>query len=102
MSDSFKNWLLTEIRDVLMRPATSPPLLLWCDPYHEWLDLLRASAASGEFELWAPQSNRELEHELLIRDRFFSTERAPRVVWLGCDRHDITWFKPYELEAEEI
>lgn len=102
MSDSFKKWLLTEIRDVLLRPATSPPFLLWCDPHHEWLDLLRASAASDDFELWAPKSNSETEHELIIRDRFFSTERAPRVVWLGCDRHDITWFKPFELEAEEV
>lgn len=102
MSDSFKNWLLTEIREVLVRPAVPPPLLLWCDPHHEWLDLLRTSAASDGFELWAPQNSGETEHELVIRDRFYSTERAARVVWLGCDPHDITWFKPFELEAEEI
>ena len=102
MSDSFKIWLLTEIREVLARSAAPPPLLLWCDPHQEWLELLRAGAASDGFELWAPQNNGETEHELIIRDRFFSTARTARVVWLGCDRHDITWFKPFELEAEEV
>ncbi len=37
-----------------------------------------------------------------MRDRFYSSERAPRVVWLPCARDSISWFKPFELEAEEV
>jgi hypothetical protein len=36
--------------------APVPPLLLWCDPEGEWLELLHAVAASASFELWAIKS----------------------------------------------
>ncbi len=102
MSSSFQSWLTTQVRDVLGRQATPPPFLLWCDPDRSWLDLLRAAAKASGFELWAPPAGQELIHELLVRDRFYATPRAPRVVWLPCARDAITWFKPFELEADDV
>ena len=95
---NLRNWLVREIRDVLDRKTAVPPLLLWLDPDSQWLDLLRAAAKTGGFDLWADPA----QHELLVRDRFCRTPRAPRVVWLPCMREDITWFKPFELEAEAV
>ena len=95
---NLRSWLVREIRDVLDRKTVSPPLLLWLDPDSQWLDLLRAAAKTGGFDLWADPA----QHELLVRDRFCRTPRAPRVVWLPCKREDITWFKPFELEAEAV
>jgi len=94
---SFRDWLLSQVRAVLDRPA-SPPLLLWCDPNREWLGLLRAAASAGGFELWADPD----EHELLLRDRFYDTPRAPRLVWLPRAREEITWFTVFALQAEAI
>jgi hypothetical protein len=28
--------------------------------------------------------------------------RAARIVWLPCAREEISWFKPFELEAEAV
>jgi hypothetical protein len=100
--DSFLSWLLGEIQHVLDCKLSPPPLLLWCDPNREWLDLLRADAESDGFELWAPHAGNMQVHELLVRDRFYSADRAPRVVWLPSPRDEITWFKPFELEAEAV
>lgn len=100
--DSFQNWLCLAVRDVLGHPSAPPPLLLWCDPDRSWLDLLRQAAEVDGFELWAPLSGEEASHELIVRDRFYSTPRAPRVVWLPCARDAISWFKPFELESEEV
>src|SRR5438105_2652412 len=102
MSDSFQTWLCREIRDVLDHRSTTPPLLVWCDPDRAWLDLLAASAEADGFELWRPQAGPDEFYELLVRDRFHSTPRAARVVWLPCARVDITWFKVFELEAEAV
>ncbi len=99
--DSFRNWLCRSIGEVLSHHGASPPLLVWCDPDRAWLDLLRAAAAAGGFELWAPEGDEDW-HELVVRERFHSTRRAPRLVWLPCARDGITWFKPFELEAEEV
>ena len=86
-----------------MLDRTGPPsLLLWCDPYREWLDLLRAASEADGFELWAPPAGSGDSHELLLRDRFHGTPRAARVVWLPCARDEITWFKPFELEADAV
>jgi hypothetical protein len=99
--DSFQDWLCLSVREVLGHHSAQPPLLLWCDPDRAWLDLLREAASANGFELWAPEGTQD-SHELLVRDRFYSTPRAPRVVWLPCRRDAITWFKPFELEAEEV
>jgi hypothetical protein len=95
---NLRSWLVREIRGVLDRKTGAPPLLLWLDPDSQWLDLLRAAAKTDGFDLWADPA----QHELLVRDRFCRTPRAPRVVWLPCKREDITWFKPFELEAEAV
>lgn len=102
MNDSFQSWLVRRIRDVLDRKDGSRPLFLWCDPDRSWLDLVREAATADGFDLWAPTIGAAETHELLVRDRFHSTQRVPRVVWLPCARDSITWFKPFELEAEEI
>ncbi len=101
-ADSFRDWLVKEIRGVLGQTTTPPPLLLWCDPDGEWLDLLRAAAAFAGFELWAPEKDKVAEHELLLRDRFYREERRARVVWLPRARADITWFKVFELHADQV
>jgi hypothetical protein len=95
---SFHQWLVSEIDAVLGRQTSPPPLLLWCDPYCQWLELLRTSANETGFELWADPD----QHELIVRERFNSELQAARVVWLPCSRDDISWFKVFELEAEEI
>ena len=63
---------------------------------------MREAGTSGGFELWAPESFSQAEHELLVRDRFFNNKRVPRVVWLPVARDDISWFKVFELEAQEV
>ncbi len=99
---SFRDWLCLAIREVLSHQSPAPPLLLWCDPDRSWLELLREASMADGFELWVPPAGQEASHELLIRDRFHSSPRAPRVVWLPCSRDAISWFKPFELEAEEV
>ncbi len=101
-NDSLLAWLIGEVREIVDRQTAPPPLLLWCDPHREWLDLLRVAAKKDKFELWAPAAGAADEHEMVIRDRFFNSPRAARVVWLPCSRDDITWFKPFELEAEYV
>lgn len=100
--NSFQDWLCRAIRGVLGYQSPTPPLLLWCDPDRSWLELLREASMADGFELWVPPAGEEAQHELLIRDRFHSSPRAPRVVWLPCSRDAISWFKPFELEAEEV
>ena len=102
MNTSFQSWLTLQVREVLGRKSAPPPLLIWCDPDRSWLDLLREAANADGFDLWAPLAGQEDSHELLVRDRFFSSPRDPRVVWLPCARDSISWFKPFELEAEEV
>lgn len=99
---SFRDWLCNAIREVLGHPSPTPPLLVWCDPDRSWLDLLREAARADGFDLWAPPPGETDTHELLMRDRFYSSPRGPRVVWLPCAREAISWFKPFELEAEEV
>ncbi|MBW3538714.1 MAG: PglZ domain-containing protein [Planctomycetes bacterium] len=101
-STTFRSWLCATIGEVLGRQSAPPPLLVWCDPDREWLELLRMAAEANAFELWAPASCHEAEHELIVRDRFYRTPPAPRVVWLPVAREGITWFKPFELQAEEV
>ena len=102
MTDSFRDWLCREIRSVLGKQNSRPPFIVWCDPDHAWLDLLHECSQVQGIELWAPPSVREEMHELLVRDRFYSTPRAARIVWLPCSRDAISWFKAFELEADWV
>jgi len=101
-SRSFREWMVHEIENVLGQQTSPPPFLIWCDPHDEWRALLRDAGASSGFELWAPKSFIEADHELLVRDRFFSNERKPRVVWLPVARDEISWFKVFELDAQMV
>jgi hypothetical protein len=101
-NSSFRDWLCREIREVLSRQNGIPPLMIWCDPDGSWLDLLRECAQADGFNLLAPVDGHEGDHELIVRDRFYTAERSPCIVWLPCDRDSISWFKPFELEAEEV
>lgn len=96
--DSLHSWLREQVAAVLTKEAPATALLLWCDPDREWLEMLRALSDEDGFDLWADPG----EHELAIRDRFYSTERRPRVVWLPTKRQDISWFKVFELQAASI
>ena len=99
---SLQSWLIREIREVLDRSGAIPPLFVWCDPHREWLDLLRVASQADGFELWAPPAGSTEEHELLVRDRLQNPIRTARVVWLPGAPDEITWFKPFELEAEAV
>lgn len=94
--DSFRSWLRQEINQVLERKKSPPPFIVWCDPEHVWQDILKTTA-DGAFELWA-----EEEHELLLRHRFHRTSRSPRVIYLPVSRENITYFKVFEIQAEEV
>jgi hypothetical protein len=102
MTDAFQHWVVREIREVLGDHPSPPPLLVWCDPDRSWLALVREAAKADGIELWAPLVGQEDPYELVVRDQFFSSPRAPRVVWLPCARGSITCFTPFELEAEEV
>lgn len=97
-ADSLHNWLREQVAAVLAREAESAPLMIWCDPDREWLEMLRVMSDEDGFELWADPE----EHELAIRDRFYSAEPRPRVVWLPRRREDISWFKVFELQAASV
>ncbi len=47
MDSNFRSWLIGEVREILDRKTTVPPLLLWLDPDQQWLDLLRSAAEAG-------------------------------------------------------
>ena len=96
-SDSLRSWIRHVIRQVLKRKSTRPPLLIWCDPERVWRDLLVAAAEGEDFELWADE-----QHELLLRERFYKEVPTSRVVWIPKSREDITYFKVFELQAEEV
>jgi hypothetical protein len=96
---SFGNWLRSSIQLVLEHPAqvASPPLLIWCDPERAWRGRLQAAAKDSAFDLWADE-----DHELELRERFYSAPAAPRVVWLPTSRERMTYFKAFELASAEV
>lgn len=55
-----------------------------------------------DFELWAPESYDDPEHELLVRERFFTSERLRRIIWIPVSRDEISWIKIFELEAQAV
>jgi len=93
--NSFHIWLSSKIQAVFKRPDA---WILWCDPRQEWLDLLKKSAESDGFELWADPD----EHELTLRNRFANEPRKSRIVWLPRSEEEITWFRVFEPEANLI
>lgn len=94
--DSLRVWLRQEITQVLERKKSPPPFIVWCDPEHIWKEILK-KAAEDTFELWADE-----EHELILRHRFIQTTRSPRVIYLPVSREKITYFKVFEIQAEEV
>ena len=102
MSDTFRDYLVAQIKSRLGRKTQPAPFLVFCDPDQEWLELLRMAAEHAGFELWAPEPGQTPPHELLLRDRFYREPRTPRVVWLRAARADITWFKVFELQADHV
>lgn len=102
MSDTFRDYLVAQIKSHLGRKTQPAPFLVFCDPDQEWLELLRMAAEHAGFELWAPELGQNAPHELLLRDRFYREPRTPRVVWLRAARADITWFKVFELQADHV
>lgn len=95
---SFRNWMMKRIQDVLCRNESERPFLVWCDPEGEWLELLRTISSSADFELWADPN----EHELILRDRFYGSQAAPRLIWLPVARDNIGYFKAFELQAAAV
>ena len=95
--DSLRTWLREQISAVLNRKGAEPPFIIWCDPERVWKDLLLAVAEGGSFEVWADDT-----HEILVRDRFHTAPRAPRVIWLPVSREDIGYMKVFELQAAEV
>ncbi len=96
-SNSFSNWLRQQILQNLNKNTSPPPFIIWCDPYRVWKDLLQTVANEGGFELWADET-----HELILREKFYKFPRSPRVVWLPVSRGEITYFKVFESQAEEV
>lgn len=94
--DSFRSWLRQKITRVLERKRRPLPFIVWCDPKHIWKEILE-KAAEDTFELWADE-----EHELILRHRFYQTPRSPRVIYLPVSREKITYFKVFEIQAEEV
>lgn len=96
-SNSFHNWLRQEIHQTLNKKTSPPPFIIWCDPWRVWKDLLQEVANDGAFELWAEET-----HELILREKFYKSPRSPRVVWLPVSCEQITYFKVFESQAEEV
>lgn len=95
--DSLRVWLRQQITQTLTKRGTESPFLIWCDPQRVWRELLLAAAEGGAFEVWA-----EDVHELILRERFYTALRAPRVIWLQVAREDISYFKVFTLEAADV
>lgn len=96
-SNSFHNWLRQEILQSLNKKTSSPPFIIWCDPWRVWKDLLQTVANDDTFELWAEET-----HELILREKFYKSPRSPRVIWLPVSREHISYFKVFESQAEEV
>src|SRR5712692_4070309 len=95
--DSLRVWLRQQIVQTLTKRGTESPFLIWCDPQRVWRELLLAAAEGSAFEVWAEDT-----HELILRERFYTAPRAPRVIWLPVASEDISYFKVFTLEAAEV
>jgi hypothetical protein len=90
---SLKSWLRDQIQTVLAKPVTPAPFIIWCDPQSQWRELLLKSCGD-EVELWADDCP-----ELLLRHRFATQERRPRVLWVPRCRADLSYLRVFEGEA---
>ena len=90
---SFKSWLQKQIQAVISKPVEPAPFIIWCDPAREWKELLQKTC-DDNIELWVEEG-----HELLLRHRFASEERRPRVIWLPRCKADLNYFRVFEGEA---
>ena len=95
-NDSFGAWLSKRIDLLFPNGPGDTGLVLWCDPRHEWRELLERCAQVGGFELWSD------EDELLLRDRYIREPPARLVIWLPRSREEITWLKVFDLEADGV
>jgi len=95
--DSLRVWLRQQIDQTLTKRGTESPFLIWCDPQRVWRELLLAAAEGSAFEVWAEDT-----HELILRERFYTTPRTPRVIWLPVARDEISYFKIFTLEAADV
>lgn len=97
--DSFRQWLTEQINDTFSRSAHSSPFIVWCDPHRVWKDLLAAVQEDTEVELWADEVP-----ELQLRERFHaeSQDNKRRIIWLPKFRSDITYFKVFEIRADQV
>jgi hypothetical protein len=95
--DSLRVWLRQQIVQTLTKRGTESPFLIWCDPQRVWRELLLAAAEGSAFEVWAEDA-----HELILRERFYTAPRAPRLIWLPVAREDISYFKVFTLEAADV
>jgi hypothetical protein len=96
-NQSLRTWLRGEILAVLDRKTGTPPLLVWCDPFRAWRELLLAAAEGDAFELWAGG-----EHELLLRERLSASPAKPRVLWLPVSGEEIEYLKVFEIQADQV
>jgi hypothetical protein len=94
---TLRQWLRLRVQPILSRHAAQPPYIVWCDPAHIWKELLQLAAEGGAFELWADEI-----HELILRQRFYSNPRTPRLVWLPVSSDEISFFKVYAMQAAEV
>jgi hypothetical protein len=51
ISQSFREWLGNDIRNILSKKISQPPFLIWCDPHGEWIDLLKDASEMIDLEL---------------------------------------------------
>lgn len=97
-AESFFQWLTDRITEIGDRARSDAALILWCDPELMWKDLLEPSAEAAGFELWIDSEM----HELEIRERIFSSNTLPRIIWLPRSKDQITYLKVIELSADYV
>jgi hypothetical protein len=97
LNQTFRFWIRQRIQQSLDRRSNITPLVIWCDPQRLWGRLLEMASNGGAFELWVGE-----EHELLIRQRFYSEPQAPRVIWLPVSQDKMSYIKIIALQAAEI
>jgi len=91
--DSFKQWLISHINEILQDKIH---FILWLDPKNQWREILLDSSENN-FQLWI-----EEEHELKTRYKIENTEKEPRVIYIPKSREELTYLKVYEHQAAKV